>query len=105
MRPLKLAHDVIEKLGEVLADIVRKSMLTEEVPQAWRDANVVYPSTRREIEHTIISLKCIVCKVMERIINIDYYGEPRGMRRDETKVSRNRDSTLQICCCFLKRFW
>jgi len=37
---LQIIKEVREELREVLADIMRKSMLTGEIPQDWSDANV-----------------------------------------------------------------
>src|SRR6218665_3361425 len=68
----KIIKELREELGEVLADIMRKSMITGEIPQDWRDANIVpiYKKGNRSEpgNYRPVSLTCIVCKVMERII-------------------------------------
>ena len=54
---------------------MRKSMITGEIPQDWRDAKIVpiYKKGNRSEpgNYRPVSLTCIVCKVMERIIKND----------------------------------
>lgn len=51
LRSLKRAYsstaEVKEELEEVLADIMKRSMLTKEIPQDWRDTNIVQMYKKR----------------------------------------------------------
>ena len=68
----KFLHEVMEKIGEVLAQIFNKSMETGDVPQEWRDALIV-PLLKKgnksdPCNYRPVSLTSVVCKVMERIV-------------------------------------
>ena len=71
----KFLFEVREEIGEVMAELMNKSMQTGEIPQDWRDAIVVplfKKGNRSEASnYRPVSLTCIICKVMERIIKDD----------------------------------
>ena len=71
----KFLFEVREEIGEILAVIMNMSMQTGEIPQDWKDAIVVplfKKGNRSEAcNYRPVSLTCIICKIMEKIIKED----------------------------------
>ena len=71
----KFLYEVREEIGEVLAEIMNESLKTGEIPRDWKDAVVVplYKKGNRSdpSNYRPVSLTCIICKVMEKIVKED----------------------------------
>lgn len=74
MHPMFL-REVRKEVSEALADIMNQSLGTGKIPQDWRDAIVVplfKKGSRSEASnYRPVSLTCILCKVMEKIIQLE----------------------------------
>ena len=71
----KLLKECVNEIAPVLAMIFRKSMDSGEVPEEWRQANVIpifkKGSKAAPSNYRPVSLTCVSCKMMESIIKDD----------------------------------
>ena len=71
----KLLKECIDQMSPILAMIYRKSMNQGEVPEEWRQANVVpifkKGSKASPGNYCPVSLTCVPCKIMESIVKDD----------------------------------
>ena len=68
-------REIREEISEVLADIMNRSLKTGEIPRDWRDAIIVplfkKGSRSEPSNYRPVSLTCILCKVMEKIMQTE----------------------------------
>ena len=68
-------REVRHEISDVLAEIMNRSLKTGEIPRDWKDAIIVplfKKGSRSEASnYRPVSLTCIICKVMEKIIQLE----------------------------------
>ena len=71
----RLLKECVEEIAPILAMIFRKSMESGEVPDEWRQANVIQifkkGSKTAPSNYRPVSLTCVCCKLMESILKDD----------------------------------
>lgn len=99
----RVLKEVRVELGEVLANIMNRSLLTGEIPQDWRDAIIVplfKKGNRSEPpNYRPVSLTSIVCKVMERIIKdsmVEHLMEYRVILNSQHGFTKGRSCLTNL---------
>ena len=74
-------REVRHEISDVLAEIMNRSLKTGEIPRDWKDAIIVplfKKGSRSEASnYRPVSLTCIICKVMEKIIQLELMNHIR----------------------------